>query len=60
SHGRAYALLATAAHVAGGLIWRGRALIQRKDFIDPAHYLYDMSAHALRWAVSGFRPVTEK
>ncbi|MDO9637173.1 MAG: glycosyltransferase family 2 protein [Pseudotabrizicola sp.] len=59
SHGRAYALAATAAHVAGGLIWRLRAVIQRKDVIDPAHYLRDMSAHALRWAVSGFRPVAK-
>ncbi|TGD43765.1 glycosyltransferase family 2 protein [Pseudotabrizicola sediminis] len=56
SHGRAYALAATAAHVAGGLIWRVRALIQRRQVIDPAHYLWDMSAHAVRWAVSGFRP----
>ncbi len=60
SHGRAYALAATAAHVAGGLIWRGRALIQRKDFIDPAHYLRDMSAHAVAWAVAGFRPGADK
>ncbi|NEX46818.1 glycosyltransferase [Pseudotabrizicola algicola] len=59
SHGRAYALAATAAHVAGGLIWRARALIQRKDFIDPAHYLGDMSAHAAAWALSGFRPVAQ-
>ncbi|MDP2081864.1 MAG: glycosyltransferase family 2 protein [Pseudotabrizicola sp.] len=60
SHGRAYAVVATLAHVAGGLIWRARALIQRKDFIDPAYYLYDMSAHAVRWVASGFRPVAEK
>jgi len=60
SHGRAYALLATAAHVTGGLIWRARALIQRKDVIDPKHYLFDMSAHAVAWAFSGFRPVAEK
>lgn len=57
SHGRLYALLATLAHVTGGLIWRGRALIQRKDFIDPDRYLTDMAAHAVRWALSGFRPV---
>ena len=55
SRGRMYALLATGAHVAGGLIWRARALIQRKDFIDPAHYLSDMLAHALRWAFAGGR-----
>lgn len=56
SYGRLYAMLATLAHVAGGLIWRVRALIQRKDFIDPDHYLRDMSAHAIHWALSGFRP----
>lgn len=56
SHGRAYALAATAAHVAGGLIWRLRALIQRKDVIDPRYFLRDMSAHTLHWALSGFRP----
>ncbi|MFN3723877.1 MAG: glycosyltransferase [Paracoccaceae bacterium] len=60
SHGRAYALLATAAHVAGGLVWRARALIQRKDVIDPAHYLWDMSAHAVAWATSGFRPAARQ
>ncbi|MFN4155682.1 MAG: glycosyltransferase family 2 protein [Paracoccaceae bacterium] len=60
SHGRAYALLATAAHVAGGLIWRGRALIQRKERADPVLYLWDMSAHAVTWAFSGFRPVAGK
>ncbi|PJF08659.1 glycosyltransferase [Pseudorhodobacter sp. MZDSW-24AT] len=59
-HGRAYALGATVAHVAGGLIWRARALIQRKAFIDPAHYLGDMSAHAAAWALRGFRPVAKK
>ena len=60
SHGRLYALLATGAHVAGGLIWRARALIQRKDVIDPQHYLFDMSAHAVTWAFSSFRPLSGK
>jgi N-acetylglucosaminyl-diphospho-decaprenol L-rhamnosyltransferase len=55
SHGRAYALLATLAHVAGGTIWRLRVLVQRRDRIDPAHFLFDMSAHALRWAFAGGR-----
>jgi hypothetical protein len=60
SHGRLYALLATLAHVAGGAIWRLRALIQRKALIDPAFYLWDMTTHAVRWALSGFRPVAGK
>ena len=60
SQGRLYAVGATLAHVAGGLLWRARALIQRKDFIDPAHYLWDMTAHAAAWVVSGFRPVAGK
>ncbi|WP_103334281.1 glycosyltransferase [Pseudotabrizicola formosa] len=59
SHGRAYALAATAAHVAGGLIWRLRALVQRRPVLDPPHYLRDMTAHAMHWAMSGFRPVTK-
>ena len=60
SHGRLYALLATLAHVAGGAIWRLRALIQRKALIDPAFYLWDMTTHAVRWTLSGFRPVAGK
>jgi N-acetylglucosaminyl-diphospho-decaprenol L-rhamnosyltransferase len=47
-HGRAYAALATMAHVAGGLLWRARLLVQRKDRGDPPHFLRDLVAHALR------------
>lgn len=60
SHGRAYAAAATMAHVAGGLIWRLRALIQRRDVIDPPHFLFDMSAHALRWVFAGRRAATPR
>ncbi len=46
-HGPAYAALATAAHAAGGLVWRARRLVQRKDRGDPPHFLRDLVAHAL-------------
>lgn len=51
NHGRAYALAATLAHVAGGLLWRARLLVQRKDRGDPPHYLRDLIWHDLRAAV---------
>lgn len=51
SHGSAYAYAATLALIAGGLAWRARLLIQRKDRPDPPYYLLDMSAHALRAAI---------
>ncbi len=46
--GRGHAALATLAHVAGGLIWRARRVIQRKPAADPAHFLRDMIVHDLR------------
>lgn len=57
NHGAFAAVLATSAHLIGGLIWRLRALIQRKDFIDPPGYLTDMAIHAVR---SVFRPIRLK
>lgn len=48
NHGRAYACAATLSHIAGGLLWRARLLIQRKDRGDPPYYLRDLIAHALR------------
>ncbi|MGL5009901.1 MAG: glycosyltransferase family 2 protein [Paracoccaceae bacterium] len=48
-HGRAYATLATLAHLTGGLLWRARLLIQPKERGDPPHFLRDLLAHALRW-----------
>jgi N-acetylglucosaminyl-diphospho-decaprenol L-rhamnosyltransferase len=47
-HSHGYAALATLAHVAGGLIWRARLLVQRRDRGDPPHFLRDLIAHALR------------
>lgn len=54
NHGRAVAFAATVAHLAGGMIWRLRALIQNKAFIDPPRYLLDMAFHGLK---SLFRPI---
>jgi N-acetylglucosaminyl-diphospho-decaprenol L-rhamnosyltransferase len=49
-HGRGYAILATLAHLAGGLLWRARLLVQRRDPRDPPHFLRDLAAHMLRHA----------
>lgn len=48
SHGRLYAIAATAAHVFGGLLWRARLLVQRKDRGDPPHFLRDLILHTMR------------
>ena len=47
NHGAAYAFAATLATLAGGILWRARLLIQRKDRGDPPRYLRDMVAHGL-------------
>ena len=47
-HGRAYAATATLAHLAGGLLWRARLLVQRRDRGDPPYILRDLVAHAMR------------
>jgi len=47
THGAVYAALATAAHVAGGMIWRLRCLIERKPLRDPPGFLRDLIAHDL-------------
>lgn len=51
NHGRAYAFAATLAHVAGGILWRARLLVQRKGRGDPPHYLRDLIWHDLRAAL---------
>lgn len=45
--GALYAALTTAGYVLGGGIWRLRALLQRRDFIDPPYFIKDMVKHAL-------------
>lgn len=54
NHGAAYAFAATVAAVLGGLLWRARLLVQRKDLGDPPGYLRDLVAHGL---AAMFRPV---
>ena len=55
NHGWLYAFAATLAHIAGGVLWRLRLLVQRKDRGDPPHYLRDMAWHGIRAMVSGHR-----
>lgn len=50
NHGVIYAGAATLALLAGGVLWRARLLIQRKDRGDPPLYLTDLTRHALRTA----------
>lgn len=50
NHGRGYACAATLAHLAGGVAWRARLLIQRKDRGDPPFYLWDLTRHHLQAA----------
>lgn len=47
-HGVAYTAAATAATVAGGMIWRARMLVQRLEPRDPPHFLRDLVSHAAR------------
>lgn len=55
THGRAYALAATLAHLAGGALWRARLLIQHKDRGDPPRYLRDMAKHLIGSALGAPR-----
>ncbi len=48
NHGRLYATFATMGHVAAGLLWRARLLVQRKDRGDPPYFLRDLISHSLR------------
>jgi len=54
NHGRVYAFAATIAHLAGGMLWRLRLLVQRKERVDPPQYLRDLAWHGIRAMVSGF------
>ena len=53
NHGRLYAFAATLAHLAGGVLWRLRLLVQRKDRGDPPRYLRDMAWHGQRAVIRG-------
>ncbi len=51
NHGRLYALGATAAHVAGGLLWRLRRIIQRKPRVEPPQFLRNLMLHYIKSSV---------
>lgn len=51
NHGPAYAAGATAMHVLGGVLYRLRALIQRKPRVDPRYFLIDLLRYDLRAAL---------
>lgn len=55
NHGPVYAGLATLSHLAGGLAWQLRLLVQHKDRGDPPYYLWDMTRHAVRAGLTGLR-----
>ncbi|MCR8549103.1 glycosyltransferase family 2 protein [Salipiger sp. P9] len=57
TRGRAYAAMATLAHLAGGALWRVRLVLQRKTPADPPHFLRDLLVHDLK---ALFRPLPEK
>jgi GT2 family glycosyltransferase len=57
SHGRAYAVAATALHALGAAVWRVRRVLQRKDPADPPHFLRDLLLHDLK---AVFRPLPGK
>lgn len=56
NHGRAYAAAATAACVAGHLVWKIRKTLTRHPPIDPPHFLGDLAVHALRHVFTGPPP----
>ncbi len=57
NHGRLYAALATGMHALGGLLWRTRRVLQRKDRADPPRFLRDLIYHDL---TAFFRPLPGK
>ncbi len=52
NHGAPYALAATMAHLAGGLLWRLRRAIQRKAPVEPPHFLRNLLLHYLKTRVT--------
>lgn len=51
-HGRGTWVAATLAHLAGGVLFRLRAVVQRRPLQDPPHFLRDLATHALRAIIS--------
>lgn len=52
NHGRAYAMAATLAHIAGALIWRLRCLISGRKSNAPERFLRDLIRHSLDFSKS--------
>ncbi len=48
NHGVFYATIATLALLLGGVVWRLRVLIERKDRRDPPYFLRDLTLHAFK------------
>jgi GT2 family glycosyltransferase len=48
NHGKAYAAIATLMHVAGGLLWRIRRVLQGKSRADPPYFLRDLIVHDVK------------
>lgn len=60
NHGALYAGLATAAHVAGGLVWRLRCLVTSKKNTDPPHFLRSLLLHDLKALARGLTRRSER
>lgn len=52
NHGWLYAVLATKAHVLGGLLWRFRRAMQGKPKADPERFLRDLMQHDTRYLLT--------
>ncbi len=59
NHGWLYGILATKAHVIGGLLWRLRRVVQGKPKADPEQFLRDLMWHDLRHSLRLARAVSE-
>jgi N-acetylglucosaminyl-diphospho-decaprenol L-rhamnosyltransferase len=59
NHGWLYAVLATKAHVLGGVLWRIRRSLQGKPQADPDHFLRDLVVHDARRLLSPRAPRRE-
>lgn len=55
NHGAPTATLATLAHLSGGLLWRLRAMLQRKDRQDPPGFLRHLFVHDTAAALRALR-----
>lgn len=59
-HGVGSALAATVLRLVGGAIWRLRCLLERRDPVDPPHFLRDLFRHYLTHAATAWRAARSK